>query len=74
VTGVPSADLAVAVASALWLDRRVCAARAADFSWEAATGQFLAGLAPIPPALRATLAVGRSSAMIARMAARRHAE
>jgi hypothetical protein len=32
--------------------------------------QFLAGLAPIPAALRATLAVSRSSVMIARMTAR----
>jgi hypothetical protein len=40
------------------------------FSWEVATAQFLAGLAPIPAALRATLAVSRSSAMIARMTAR----
>jgi 1,2-diacylglycerol 3-alpha-glucosyltransferase/glucuronosyltransferase len=70
VTGALSADLAVAIGSALRLDRRVCAARAATFSWDAATSQFLAGLAPIPAALRATLAVGRSSVMIARMSAR----
>jgi glycosyltransferase involved in cell wall biosynthesis len=71
VTGVLDADLAVAIAGALRLDRRACAERARAFSWEAATAQFLAGLAPIPLALRARLAVSRSSAMIARIAARR---
>jgi len=70
VTGILHADLAVAIRSALRLDRRVCAARAAAFSWDAATEQFLAGLAPIPAALRATLAVSRSSVMIARITAR----
>jgi glycosyltransferase involved in cell wall biosynthesis len=71
VTGVLHADLAVAIGGALELDRRVCAARAAAFSWEAATAQFLAGLAPIPATLRAALAVSRSSAIIARMTTRR---
>jgi hypothetical protein len=71
VTGVLDADLALAIAGALRLDRRACAERARAFSWEAATAQFLAGLAPIPLALRARLAVSRSSAMIARTAARR---
>jgi glycosyltransferase involved in cell wall biosynthesis len=71
VTGVLDADLAVAIAGALRLERRVCAERARVFTWEAATAQFLAGLAPIPAALRARLAVSRSSAMIARIAARR---
>lgn len=70
VTGVLHADLAIAIRSALRLDRRVCAERAATFSWDTATSQFLAGLAPIPAALRATLAVSRSSVMIARMTAR----
>ncbi len=70
VTGVLNADLAVAIRSALRLDRRVCAERAATFSWDAATCQFLTGLAPIPAALRATLAVSRSSAIIARMSTR----
>jgi len=70
VTGVLHADLASAIGSALQLDRRRCALRAARFSWDAATAQFLAGLAPIPVALRARLAVRRSSAMIARMARR----
>jgi glycosyltransferase involved in cell wall biosynthesis len=63
VTGVLHADLAVAIRSALRLDRRVCAERAA-------TSQFLAGLAPIPASLRATLAVSRSSVIIARMSTR----
>jgi glycosyltransferase involved in cell wall biosynthesis len=71
VTGVLHTDLAIAITSALGLDRAVCARRAADFSWEAATAQFLAGLAPIPRALRATLAVRRSSAMIVPVVARR---
>ena len=70
VTGVLHADLARAIGSALRLDRRVCAARAAAFSWHAASTQFLGGLAWIPLPVRARLAVGRSSAMIARVAAR----
>lgn len=70
VTGVLHTDLAAAIGGALRLDRRVCAERAAAFTWDAATSQFLAGLAPIPAALRATLAVSRSSVMIARMTAR----
>jgi glycosyltransferase involved in cell wall biosynthesis len=74
VTGVLHADLAVAIGGALKLDRRVCAERAAAFSWDAATRQFLAGLTPIPASLRAALAVSRSSAMIARMTARRLTE
>ncbi len=68
VTGVLHADLSRAIAGALQLDRRTCAAAAGGFSWHAATTQFLAGLAPIPLPLRARLAVSRSSAMIARMA------
>lgn len=71
VTGVLHEDLAQAIAGALQLSRRVCAQRARAFSWEAATAQFLDGLAPIPLALRARLAASRSSVMIARMAARR---
>jgi glycosyltransferase involved in cell wall biosynthesis len=71
VTGVLHQDLARAIAGALRLDRRTCAAAAGAFSWHAATSQFLAGLAPIPLPLRARLAVSRSSAMIARIAARR---
>ncbi len=70
VTGILHQDLAHAIRSALCLDREVCARRAADFSWHAATAQFLAGLAPIPIALRATLPAGCSSAIIARSAAR----
>jgi glycosyltransferase involved in cell wall biosynthesis len=71
VTGVLNSDLAAAIASALRLERRVCRSRAAAFSWDAATAQFLAGLAWIPLALRPRLAASRSSAMIARIAARR---
>jgi glycosyltransferase involved in cell wall biosynthesis len=70
VTGVLDADLAAAVQGALRLDRRTCAERAAAFTWDAATTQFLAGLAPIPAALRATLAASRSSVIIGRLAAR----
>jgi 1,2-diacylglycerol 3-alpha-glucosyltransferase/glucuronosyltransferase len=72
VTGVLHADLRFAISSALRLDRRVCTQRAAKFSWDAATAQFLAGLAAIPVALRARLAVRRSSAMITRITARGH--
>jgi hypothetical protein len=53
------------------LDRGACVHAVSQFSWQAATEQFLAGLAPIALPLRARLTVGRSSAMIARMAARR---
>jgi glycosyltransferase involved in cell wall biosynthesis len=70
VTGVLHENLGRAIDGALRLERRVCAARAAAFSWESATAQFLAGLAPIPAARRATLAVSRSSVMIARVTAR----
>jgi len=71
VTGIVHQDLAVAIGEALRLDRQRCAERAAKFTWEAATAQFLAGLAPIPAALRAALAQSRTSAIIARIAARR---
>jgi glycosyltransferase involved in cell wall biosynthesis len=73
VTGVLHEDLASAVRSALSLDRSVCAQHAAGFSWDAATAQFVAGLEPIPQALRATLAVRRSSVIIARILARMQA-
>jgi glycosyltransferase involved in cell wall biosynthesis len=73
VTGVLHEDLAVAVRSALQLDRRVCAQHAAEFTWDAATTQFLAGLEPIPQGLRATLAVRRGSVIIARILARMQA-
>src|SRR2546430_12948534 len=72
VTGVLHRDLSEAIRSALRLERGVCVERAAGFSWHAATAQFLAGLAPIPLALRAKLAVGRRSVIIPRIAARRH--
>jgi glycosyltransferase involved in cell wall biosynthesis len=71
VTGVLHTDLAAAITSALRLDRRRCAAYAERCSWDHATAQFLAGLAPIPTRLRAALAVRRSSAMIGRRPARR---
>ena len=70
VTGVMHRDLAQAVRGALNLDRRVCRARAAAFTWQAASAQFITGLEPIPLALRARMAVSRSSAMIARITAR----
>jgi glycosyltransferase involved in cell wall biosynthesis len=73
VTGVLHEDLAVAVRSALQLDRRVCAQHAAEFTWDAATTQFLAGLEPIPQALRATLSARRGSVIIARILARKQA-
>jgi glycosyltransferase involved in cell wall biosynthesis len=70
VTGVLNDDLGAAIRSALQLDRRICARRAAAFTWEAATEQFLNGLEPIPADARAALAVRRGSAIIARNAAR----
>lgn len=73
VTGVLHEDLAVAVRSALTLDRGVCAQHGAAFTWDAATAQFLAGLEPIPQALRATLAARRSSVIIARILSRMQA-
>jgi glycosyltransferase involved in cell wall biosynthesis len=73
VTGVLHENLAVAVGSALELDRSVCAQHAAAFTWDAATAQFLAGLEPIPQALRAMLAVRRGSVIIARILARMQA-
>ena len=73
VTGVLHTQLERAIRGALQLDRRACVAAASQFTWQAATEQFLAGLAMIPLAVRARLAVSRSSAMIARMAARRQA-
>ena len=73
VTGVLHEDLRTAIGSALHLDRRICAQRAAAFTWDAATAQFFAGLEQIPLALRAKLAVSRSSVIIARIIARRQA-
>lgn len=70
VTGVLNQDLGAAISSALRLDRRVCVHRARAFTWDAATAQFLEGLAPIPIGARAALSA-RGSAMIARSAARR---
>jgi glycosyltransferase involved in cell wall biosynthesis len=70
VTGVLSPDLGTAIQAALKLDRDTCADRARTFTWAAATQQFLAGLEPIPVALRATLAVSRGSVILARIAAR----
>ena len=67
------ADLGAAIAAALQLDRAACVAAAAAFTWDAATSQFLAGLAPIGAAARATLPLGHSSAMIGRIGARARA-
>jgi hypothetical protein len=70
VTGVMHEDLNVAIGAALNLERAACVSAAAAFTWDAATTQFLAGLAPLGVAARAALPLGRSSAMIARMGAR----
>jgi glycosyltransferase involved in cell wall biosynthesis len=70
VTGVMSRDLAAAVRGALRLDRGRCAAAAADFTWEAATREFLAGLEPIPLRARARPAA-RLSAIIGTRAGER---
>lgn len=64
VTGVLNEDLAAAIQGALSLNRQVCAERAKAFTWEAATEQFLDGLAPIPANARAALPAS-GSAMIA---------
>ena len=71
VTGILHEDLGTAIRQALTLDRKTCVERAQALTWEAATAQFLAGLEPIPLALRATLAVSRSTVIINRIAARR---
>jgi glycosyltransferase involved in cell wall biosynthesis len=68
VTGCMSPDLGEAIRAALRLDRSRCALAARAFTWEAATQQFLAGLAPIPLRARSRLAVGALSAIIRRRA------
>lgn len=45
--GAMSEDLARAIDAARYCDRRACAAYGASYSWEAATRQFLTGLAPL---------------------------
>lgn len=45
--GAMDDDLARAIATVLSCDRAACAAYGASFSWEAATSQFLSGLAPL---------------------------
>lgn len=50
VCGVMHADLAVAIAAALSLDRHGCARAGARFTWRASAEQFLAALAPLPVA------------------------
>ena len=47
--GAMSERLDRAIASALYCDRRACAEYGASFSWSAATGQFLSGLAAFEP-------------------------
>lgn len=49
-TGAMDADLSVAIARALTLDRRTCAAYAGRFSWPASARQFLTALEPAVPA------------------------
>jgi glycosyltransferase involved in cell wall biosynthesis len=45
--GAMAEDLARAIDAARYCDRAACIAHAASYSWEAATRQFLAGLAPL---------------------------
>ena len=45
--GALSEELDRAIAAALFCERKACAAYGATFSWEAATAQFLAGLADV---------------------------
>ena len=52
VTGVLSEDLRAAALAALRLDRGACREHALRYTWEAATRQFLAALAPTPVAPR----------------------
>jgi len=47
VTGVLSEDLRAAALNALHLDRRACREHALRYTWEAATRQFIASLAPV---------------------------
>lgn len=47
--GALCTDLDRAIDAALYCERTDCAAYGAGFSWEAATGQFLAGLATLDP-------------------------
>ena len=47
VTGVLSEDLRAAALTALHLDRRACREHALRYTWEAATHQFIASLAPV---------------------------
>ena len=47
VTGVLSEDLRAAALTALHLDRRACREHALRYTWEAATRQFIASLAPV---------------------------
>ena len=47
VTGVLSEDLRAAALNALHLDRRACREHALRYTWEAATHQFIASLAPV---------------------------
>jgi hypothetical protein len=69
VTGVMHEDLAAAIGAALRLDRAACVAGASAFTWEAATSQFLAGLAQIGAAARAAQPAGHTSAIIGRIGA-----
>lgn len=52
-TGAMDDDLDYAIAAALTLDRKACAAAAQAFTWRASAEQFLAALAPARPALTA---------------------
>ena len=47
-TGALSDDLDRAIGAALFCGRAPCAARGREFSWDRATDQFVAGLAPLP--------------------------
>jgi glycosyltransferase involved in cell wall biosynthesis len=71
VSGILDADLGAAIRGTLRLSRAGCTAAARAFTWEAATAQFLEGLAPTPALWRGRVAASRSSAMIGCTAARR---
>jgi len=55
VTGVLDEDLQAAALAALNLDRRACRAHALRYTWEAATCQFVASLAPVARATRSSV-------------------
>lgn len=67
-SGVMAERLEDAIAGALALDRQGCLDRAADFTWQASTDQFLAALEPLPPEAVAGLATSNGGESLPRAA------